>query len=581
MPDLGQAYVQIIPSAEGISSKITGVLNGPSEAAGQEAGEKYSGGFGSKIAGGFKAAALGFAGFAAAGGAALGKSIADTATLGDHIDKMSQKIGWSAEAYQKWDYVLQRAGTSVDSMAPVMKKLSSEAVNNSEAFQQLGISQEEVANMSQEELFARTIEALSGMENQTERTALASKLLGRGATELAPLLNGGTEAIEEQMKMAEEYGMVMSDESVKAAADFVDAQTTMSMTLKGLKTRLSSEFLPVVTDVMNGVAKMFAGDMSGLDDIKNGIGEFVASIGEKIPGMIEAGGELLMGLVRGIAEKLPELATSAADMIRNFTENIGSDGNKGEMIAKAGELITSLAGALLESATTLIPAVIDGIFTIITQTDWIGLGTQVATTVWQGLQEIFPQVVEYVGTVVGDIMDWLGFSGLVNDVTGLFTDVKNAITAPIDEAKRLVDTAVSNIKKLFPISMGKIFSGIKLPHFRISGGEAPWGIGGMGTRPSVGIDWYAKGGIINSPTVIGVGEAGPEAVVPLAGRNMLPFAKAVADQLAGMGNDTQTYEFIIPVTIDGREVARATATFTQDELNRLQRNQSRKAGLAW
>jgi DNA-binding XRE family transcriptional regulator len=171
MPDLGQAYVQIIPSAEGISSKITGVLNGPSEAAGQEAGEKYSGGFGSKIAGGFKAAALGFAGFAAAGGAALGKSIADTATLGDHIDKMSQKIGWSAEAYQKWDYVLQRAGTSVDSMAPVMKKLSSEAVNNSEAFQQLGISQEEVANMSQEELselsgISRT--TLSKIENNEE-----------------------------------------------------------------------------------------------------------------------------------------------------------------------------------------------------------------------------------------------------------------------------------------------------------------------------------------------------------------------------------------------------------------------------
>lgn len=580
MPDLGQAYVQIIPSAEGISSKITGVLNGPSEAAGQEAGEKYSGGFGSKIAGGFKAAALGFAGFAAAGGAALGKSIADTATLGDHIDKMSQKIGWSAEAYQKWDYVLQRAGTSVDSMAPVMKKLSSEAVNNSEAFQQLGISQEEVANMSQEELFARTIEALSGMENQTERTALASKLLGRGATELAPLLNGGTEAIEEQMKMAEEYGMVMSDESVKAAADFVDAQTTMSMTLKGLKTRLSSEFLPVVTDVMNGVAKMFAGDMSGLDDIKNGIGEFVASIGEKIPGMVEAGGELIRNFITGMVERLPEIATRAAEMIRTFAEGIGK-GDKSQLITEAGNMMISLGSALIQSAGILIPAVIDGIFAFFTQTDWIGLGTSVVNMIFTGLQTIFPQVVEYVGNIVRQISDKLGFTGLVAKITTLFNNVKAKITEPIDRAKNLVQTAVQKIKSIFPISMGKIFSGVKLPHFRISGGEAPWGIGGMGTRPSVGIDWYAKGGIINSPTVIGVGEAGPEAVVPLAGRNMLPFAKAVADQLAGMGNDTQTYEFIIPVTIDGREVARATATFTQDELNRLQRNQSRKAGLAW
>ena len=580
MPTLGQAYVQIIPSAEGISDKITDVLNGPSESAGQEAGEKYGSGFGSKVAGGLKTAVLGFTGLAAAGGAALGKSIADTASLGDHVDKMSQRIGWSAEAYQKWDYVLQRAGTNVDNMQTSMKTLSNAAVNNSEAFQQLGISQEELANMSQEDLFTRTIAALSGMENQTERTALASQLLGRGATELGPLLNEGTEAIEEQMRMAEEYGMVMSNESVKAAADFVDAQTTMSMTIQGLKTRLSSEFLPVVTDVMNGVAKLFSGDMSGLDDIKNGIGEFVESIGEKIPDILAKGGELVAGLIQGMVQKLPEMATSAADMIREFANGIGN-GDKSEVVTKATELIVSLGGALIQSAAVLIPAVIEGIFAFFTQTDWVGLGSNVATTVLNGLESAFPAAVEYVGGIVSDIMDALGFSGLLTDVSNLFNNVKKKITEPIDKAKELVDSAVKKIKGIFPISMGKIFSGIKLPHFRISGGEAPWGIGGMGTRPSVGIDWYAKGGIINSPTVIGVGEAGPEAVVPLAGRNMLPFAKAIADQLAGSGNEIQTYEFIIPVVIDGREVARATATFTQDELNRLQRNQNRKAGLAW
>jgi len=581
MPTLGQAYVQIIPSAEGISSQITDVLSGPSEQAGKEAGEKYSSGFGSKIAGGLKTAALGFVGFAAAGGVALGKSISDTAQLGDHVDKMSQKIGWSAEAYQKWDYVLQRAGTNVDSMAPVMKTLSNAAVENSEAFQQLGISQEEVANMSQEELFSRTIAALSGMENQTERTALASKLLGRGATELAPLLNGGTEAIEEQMKMAEEYGMVLSDDAVKAAADFVDAQTTMSMTIKGLKNRLSAEFLPVVTDVMNGVAKMFAGDMSGLDDIKAGIGQFVTSIGEKIPDMINAGGEMLAGFVHGIAEKLPELATSAAEAIRTFVGGVGQ-GDSSELIAKAGELISNFAGALLQSATILIPAVIDGIFTLFTQTDWLGLGANVATTVLNGLETILPLAIEYVGTVVSDIIARLGFPGLAQQVSNTFNDVKNKITAPINEAKRLVDTAVSTIKRIFPINMGKIFSGVKLPHFHISGGQVPWGIGGMGTKPSVSIDWYAKGGIITSPKLIGVAEAGPEAVVPLSGRNMLPFAQAIAENLNTEDRSgSRVYEFVIPIVIDGKEIARASATYTQAELDRLQRNSNRKAGLAW
>ena len=56
----------------------------------------------------------------------------------------------------------------------------------------------------------------------------------------------------------------------------------------------------------------------------------------------------------------------------------------------------------------------------------------------------------------------------------------------------------------------------KLPHFKISGGTLPWGIGGKGTPPKINVEWYAKGGIFNSPTLLaGVGEAGPEAVVPL------------------------------------------------------------------
>lgn len=70
-------------------------------------------------------------------------------------------------------------------------------------------------------------------------------------------------------------------------------------------------------------------------------------------------------------------------------------------------------------------------------------------------------------------------------------------------------------KGIFPIQLGKIFSGIKLPHFKISGGKIPWGIGGEGEAPSVNIEWYKRGGIFDNPTLIGIGEAGPEAVVPL------------------------------------------------------------------
>lgn len=516
MPTLGQAYVQIVPSAEGISSSISDVLSGPSDKAGQESGSKFGSSFGAKMKNGLMVAGAGIAAFGIAAGAAFGKSISDVSQYGDHVDKMSQKIGMSREGFQKWDYVLQRAGTSIDSMAPVMKTLSNAAVSNSESFQKLGISQEEVANMSQEELFGKTIEALSGMEEGAERTALASKLLGRGASELAPLINGGTDAIKEQMDMAEKYGMVMSDDAVKASADFVDAQTTLQMTMTGLKNRLTAEFLPACTDVTNGIAKMFSGDMSGLEDIKNGIGEFVTSIGSKVPDMIQKGGELFVGFIQGLTEKIPELATTAAEVIRNFAENIGQDSEGGsELITRAGELMTAFGGALLDAAAVLIPAVIELIWNFFTETDWLGLASSVVENIKNGFSENFPKAVEIVESAVKDIADRLGFSGLADNVRSLFEDIKKKITDPIESAKGIVDSAVSKIKGFFPISIGRILDNISLPHFEVYGGEFPYGIGGSGSPPSFDVWWGANGGIMNQPTLFGAGEAGPEAIMPL------------------------------------------------------------------
>lgn len=531
MATLGQAYVQIVPSADGISNSISSVLSGPADKAGQDAGSTFGSSFGDKMKNGLLIAGAGIAAFGATAGVALGKSISDVSKYGDHVDKMSQKIGFSAEGFQKWDYVLNRAGTSIDSMAPVMKTLSNAAVSNSDAFQKLGISQEEVANMSQEELFGKTIEALSGMEEGAERTALASKLLGRGATELAPLLNGGTEAIEEQMKMAEEYGMVMSDDAVKASADFVDAQTTLQGTLTGLKNKVTADFLPAATDVVNGLAMMASGDfMGGFDLIKEGVGEFIGNIASKVPEMITKGGEMLAGFIQGLTEKIPEMATAAAEAIRNFAQGFGQDSEGGmELIAKAGEMMSALGGALMNAAGVLIPAVVELIWNFFSQTDWLGLSLSVAQSLFDGFLDILPQAVDFIGNFVSNVLDMMGFHGLAEQVRGIFEDIQSKITGPIEKARDLVDKAVSKIKGFFPINIGKILDNIRLPKFTVDGGEAPYGIMGKGYPPSFDISWNAKGGVFDGPSIIGVGEAGPEAVVPLSENRLKPLTDAIAE----------------------------------------------------
>ena len=170
MPDLGKAFVQIVPSAEGISGSITDVLRGEADNAGSESGSIFS----EKLVSTIKTV-VAAAGIGAAISTAIGK-VGDLAAMGDTIDKQSQKIGISAKAYQEWDAVLQHSGSSISAMQGAMKKLTSEAASGSDAFQKLGISQEEAMSLSQEDLFGRVIEGLQGMEGGTERAALAQEV---------------------------------------------------------------------------------------------------------------------------------------------------------------------------------------------------------------------------------------------------------------------------------------------------------------------------------------------------------------------------------------------------------------------
>ena len=95
----------------------------------------------------------------------------------------------------------------------------------------------------------------------------------------------------------------------------------------------------------------------------------------------------------------------------------------------------------------------------------------------------------------------------------MWNKIKESITKPIETAKEKVKGILDKIKGFFPIKIGNLFGHIKLPHFNISWSQL--GNTKLKIPHFNGINWYAKGGIFDSPTVAGIGEAGPEAVIPL------------------------------------------------------------------
>lgn len=185
-------------------------------------------------------------------------------------------------------------------------------------------------------------------------------------------------------------------------------------------------------------------------------------------------------------------------------------------------------------------------------------------------------VTNIVQTLVNGVVS--KFNALKSTASSIWNAIKTAITSPMETAKSKVSAIIQKLKSFFPLSVGRVFSNIKLPHFKISGGTAPWGIGGKGTKPTIGIDWYKTGAIFNKPSVIGVGEAGAEAVVPIdtLWNKLDNIANAVMDTRG------EAVQGIQPVTIvlqlDGREIARVTAPHMESELNKIQNRANRKLG---
>lgn len=182
------------------------------------------------------------------GAIALVKNAFDVSQLGDDIDKTSQKVGMSTNAFQKWAYVLERCGISTSQLQTSMRALTRNSMgNNASYFKQLGIDPE---GLSQQQLFDKTVTALQNISNSTERARMAYKLFGQSSAELAPLLAISSAEVQRLSYQYDLLGATMSGKVVRASADMQDAITDLKAAWQGLKNTLAQAIIPIITKVI-------------------------------------------------------------------------------------------------------------------------------------------------------------------------------------------------------------------------------------------------------------------------------------------------------------------------------------------
>lgn len=331
------------------------------------------------------------------------------------------------------------------------------------------------------------------------------------------------------------------------------------------------QIAPIVQAGMQVIQTIIGAVMPVIQAAWDGAWGLISSVFTAIWDNISNTVNTVMGVIQGIIQVVTGIISGDWNAVWSGIKQIFESIVNGIMQAGAN---------VFNALTSIISSVLTGIYNV-----W--------SSIWNSVFSVASSIWNAISSSIGGVVDGIWnnitstFNSLVDTVMGIFNSVRDAITNPIETAKNTVSGIIDAIKGFFS-NFNIQLPHINLPHFSIS--PAGWQIVDLlkGSIPSLSIEWYATGGMFNGASIIGVGEAGTEFVVPRDGKHMLPFAQAVSENMAFPSPEEFAAAIVAALMaagfgqtvlkIDGKTLGEALAPYL-DQINGSRYNNARR-GLA-
>lgn len=458
--------------------------------------------------------------------------------LGDNLAEYGPRfaqMGFSAQEY----FSILKAGTengayNLDKVNDFLNEFQTSLVDGrmdesigrfSESTQQL-FEAWKTGGATGQQVFEAVLGELAKMPDGYDKANLASTLWSSLGEDNAMGMITSLAGVENK------YGDVTgaAGEAADAASDSfgVKAQTAMRE-LQGAIEPLGEPLLNIATNVAGAVQSF---------------GEWFAGIGE--------GGQMAVLAIAGILAAIGHVLSVAGNLVEVIPAIAAALSGAGGAAGLFGGALAALTGPV-----GIVIGVVAGLVAAITYLWNTNEGFRTAVTeawnaIWGTIQGIMSGitgiisgawnvVVGVVGGAINGVVSTVqnGLNTALSVVQGIFSGIESAVSNAMNGAKNVVSSVISAIKGFFNFRVS--WPHIPLPHIHYDLINVPL-LGDIPNPATLSVSWYAKGGVFNGPSVIGVGEAGPEGVVPFNKRGAEPLAEGIADRLEqlGKGGDEET-----------------------------------------